>query len=196
MIAALIVLVCALLVFFLAFRTQEKPVVEKNRNAAKRVKASASGNEHTVKRAVLMDLPDRPAARPAASAPASNAGGRQKEQKHVDLLPQIDALYRSASKDKDPFSAQMESCISLCKKDIALAQGCKAYWESENPKGKLPTYPSFARLAIIHEKRNEFDKAAKVCEKAIQLGFVDDGTKGGMQGRLARLQKKKAKVTG
>lgn len=55
-------------------------------------------------------------------------------------------------------------------------------------------YDSFERLAIIYEKRKEYDKAIEVCMHAIQLGFSRDSTSGQMPGRMARLMKKAKNV--
>ena len=51
-------------------------------------------------------------------------------------------------------------------------------------------YSAFPRLAIVYEKRGQYDFAANVCQKAISYGFTSDRTKGGMYGRLARICKK------
>lgn len=56
---------------------------------------------------------------------------------------------------------------------------------------RMPRYPSFKTLAIIYEKEKEYDKAIKICERAISVGCVDDGTKGGMVERLRKLKTKK-----
>lgn len=45
-------------------------------------------------------------------------------------------------------------------------------------------------LAMIYEKRGEYERAATICVFAIENGFAKDGTKGGMRGRLARMIKK------
>lgn len=45
-------------------------------------------------------------------------------------------------------------------------------------------------LAMVFEKRGEYDNAAAVCVMATENGFPADGTKGGMRGRLARMIKK------
>lgn len=50
--------------------------------------------------------------------------------------------------------------------------------------------PEMKTLAMVYEKRGEFEKAAMVCVMAINEGFPADGTAGGMRGRLARMIKK------
>ena len=104
---------------------------------------------------------------------------------YVEQLPQLYKMAREAGYK----SAKMEKCIQLCKKDIDLAASLKKYFLGND--GCLPRYPSFSQLAIIYEKQGEIQKAIEICEKAIQLGFENDGTKAGMKGRLKRLQNKK-----
>lgn len=55
---------------------------------------------------------------------------------------------------------------------------------------KVPCDGIFKELAMYYQKRNMLHEAIKVCEKAIEYGCVEDGTKSGMHGRLQRLQKK------
>lgn len=91
----------------------------------------------------------------------------------------------------------MDKVIDLCNEDIGLAKLFKAYWEDLQKTGyyeeaydRLPVYPSFKRLAIIYDKRKDYDKAISICQQAIELGYVDDGTDGQMPGRIARLMRK------
>lgn len=48
----------------------------------------------------------------------------------------------------------------------------------------------FKRFSIICEKDGNLPQAIWACQYAIRLGLTDDGTKGGMQGRLDKLLKK------
>lgn len=50
--------------------------------------------------------------------------------------------------------------------------------------------PAFKRLAMLYEKQGKYNEAVNVCKDAIKCGAVNDGSKGGMQGRLARILKK------
>lgn len=45
-------------------------------------------------------------------------------------------------------------------------------------------------LAMIYEKRGDYEHAANVCAFAIRSGYPKDGTDGGMRGRMARMIKK------
>ena len=56
-------------------------------------------------------------------------------------------------------------------------------------KGKLPGVPTFQYIATVYTEDEEYEKAIKVCEKAIKFG-IEDGTKTGFQGRIERIRKK------
>ena len=77
-----------------------------------------------------------------------------------------------------------EKCINYCKKDIKIAE------EFVTEFGEVPRIPSFKRLAIIYEKRGQYDKAIAVCEQALDIGTTD-GTQGGFEGRKERLLNKR-----
>lgn len=50
--------------------------------------------------------------------------------------------------------------------------------------------PPFKRLAMLRERRGDYEGAALACVQQMRLGSFGDGSKGGMRGRLARLIKK------
>lgn len=53
-----------------------------------------------------------------------------------------------------------------------------------------PHVPAYVRLAMLYERQQDYEKAIDVCVEAIHVGAVNDGNKGKMYGRLARLIKK------
>jgi tetratricopeptide (TPR) repeat protein len=53
----------------------------------------------------------------------------------------------------------------------------------------LPRVPTFQYLATVYTEDGEYEKAIEVCERAIAFG-LNDGTKGGYQGRIERIKKK------
>jgi hypothetical protein len=59
--------------------------------------------------------------------------------------------------------------------------------------GKLPEVPSFKLMASALEEEGRFDEALSVCKKALALK-LKDGTIGGFQGRIKRLQQEKKKT--
>lgn len=62
------------------------------------------------------------------------------------------------------------------------------YYEMHIPI-RITSIP-YKKLAIIYEKEGNYSQAIQLCEEALSFGFTDDGTKGGMEGRLAKLKKK------
>lgn len=118
-------------------------------------------------------------------------------KRHFELVEQIGVAYTIANNLSAPDSPEMDKVIDLCNEDIRLAASFKAYWEDLHKTGyyeeayaKLPVYPSYKRLAIIYDKRKDYDRAISICQQAIELGYVDDGTDGQMPGRIARLMRK------
>lgn len=55
----------------------------------------------------------------------------------------------------------------------------------------MPRIVSFETLVKIYDKQGLYDQAIEVCKLAIEYN-IDDGTKGGFQGRIERLEKKKS----
>ena len=103
-----------------------------------------------------------------------------------------------------------ENIISLCKEDISIVEDFKREYvrkaskeaDEMNLKGLKrksyialpPSYPSFKKLAIIYEKRKDYDSAISVCKSAIKAGYKNDGTEGGMKGRIEKLKAKQSKL--
>ena len=125
---------------------------------------------------------------------------------HAKLLNEIGVAYTIANNLNLPDSPQMQHVIELCKKDIALAEMFQKSqeeiqqvrisngWANANePTKSITSFPTFKRLAIIYEKQKDYDNAIAVCQRAIELGYIDDGTDGQMPGRIARLMRKKGK---
>ena len=53
-----------------------------------------------------------------------------------------------------------------------------------------PHVPAYVRLAMLYEKREDYKSGIDICVEAIRHGAINDGSKGKMYGRLARLIKK------
>ncbi len=117
-------------------------------------------------------------------------------QQHDKLTEQIGTMYAIANQLKTPDSPEMDRVIALCKEDIALAPKYLEFWQrydqlTEKDGSQIPKYyPTFSRLAIIYEKRKDYQAALDVCAQAVSLGFTSDRTDGGMIGRAARLTRK------
>lgn len=120
------------------------------------------------------------------------------ENKHFSLLEKESTTYSQLCKTNNWMGKDAERLVKICLDDIALADRMRDCWLEEkkiqHTGGELPHYPAFETLVKTYEKQGRFSDAIQVCKKAIDLGFSDDGTKGGMQGRIERLEKK-MKVT-
>lgn len=84
---------------------------------------------------------------------------------------------------------EVDEFIKLCEQNIVdfnrYKEACRPY------KEEMPySVPAYKRLAMIYEKQGRYKEAIEICAKAINNGIVDDGTKGRMRGRLARLIRK------
>lgn len=92
-------------------------------------------------------------------------------------------------KQRDEHDDAIKNCITYCKRDIETIDEFITEWKQEHNTDDLPRIPSFKRLAIIYEKQENYQEALAVCDQALAYG-LDDGTKGGFEGRKERLQKK------
>lgn len=78
-----------------------------------------------------------------------------------------------------------------CKENIIelydmLNAAQKARYDSSVP----PHVPAYIRLCMLYEKQEKYQNAINICVEAIKAGATDDGNKGMMYGRLARLIRK------
>lgn len=104
------------------------------------------------------------------------------------------ALLFYRSRDESPKSLKL--AIAYWQKNIDLIRENNEefldYFEEMhfvNYRG-FPEVYCFKRLAIIHEKQGNIEKAIAICEQALSLGVQLDGTQSGYKGRLAKLKKK------
>ena len=111
----------------------------------------------------------------------------------------IELYYRQRETRADA----LESSVRYCIEDIERIGRFIAAWKQEEkriaasvghkiPKDEeieIPRIPSFQRLIIIYEKQGKIKEAMELCQHAIGLG-LHDNTKGGFEGRLARLQRR------
>ena len=108
-------------------------------------------------------------------------------RRHYENLVTLLECYKKVTAKKDYFGADANLLIKLCEDDIKIAPEFIDLHKKYNQV--IPSYPAFKKLAMLYEKRKEFDCAATVCVQAIKFGFIDDGTKGTMYGRLSRMLK-------
>lgn len=110
------------------------------------------------------------------------------KNKHFACLEKEIELYKKVCQTGDCNGDAARELINVCNDDISIATDfynlCMACDEP------VPNYAAFKYLAMLFEKRGEYRAAISVCEVAIAKGYSDDGTKGGMYGRIERLKKK------
>lgn len=109
-------------------------------------------------------------------------------RRHYDLLDEEGRLYSKIHKSGDYHSADAYRFESICKEDISIAEEFVRLYK--NNREIVPRYPCFKQLAIFYEKQGNYHLAVTVCEEAIRLGFEEDGTQGGMTGRMEKLDRK------
>ena len=109
-------------------------------------------------------------------------------KKHFHLLDREIVLYKHICQTGDCSGSVARELIEVCNEDIAIADEYRVLCNRCNQP--VPRYPAFKYLAMLFEKRGEYRAAISTCEVAIAKGHEDDGTKGGMQGRIERLRKK------
>jgi len=100
----------------------------------------------------------------------------------------IELYYKQRESSPDA----IEKCIKYCLEDIGILEEFIGAWKKKY-SGDIPRIPSVERLAIIYEKQGKFEEAINICEMALRLG-LRDSTKGGFEGRKARLQKKLSRL--
>ena len=125
-------------------------------------------------------------------------------QKRYPVLDRHFALTEKLRNTYTPSSeASVEKGIRICEEMIAMSDKAKtAYLEqernrtkalemlghdTEGPRG-LPSHAGYRQLAIIFEKRGEFEKAIKIARKAQVQGWNGDWEK-----RIARCEARSAK---
>lgn len=108
--------------------------------------------------------------------------------RHYELLEKERILYSKVHQSGNYHGPDAYRFEALCLEDISIAEEFIALCNECNQD--IPSYPAFKQLAIFYEKQGNYHLAIPLCDEAIRLGFTDDGTKDGMKGRLARLEKK------
>ncbi|WP_458790893.1 hypothetical protein [Yoonia sp. MH D7] len=108
--------------------------------------------------------------------------------RHFALSVMCKVFYRW--RDVDKFA--LEAAIDACRRSVLMHQEALVAFKQPAhilPWGSgLPGHYCFKQLAIIEEKRGNFEDALKLCDEAKQAGWTDDWDK-----RVVRLRKKLAK---
>lgn len=111
---------------------------------------------------------------------ALEADGDNPTDRHFVYNSLIELYY----KQRDDRDDAIEKCIKYCEEDIERIGKFLNAWDGEPPR-----IPAFKRLAIIHENQGNYEAALQVCDEAIKRG-LEDGTKGGFEGRKQRIRNK------
>lgn len=104
--------------------------------------------------------------------------------RHFTYLQMIETAYRQ----RDEVPGALGAATRACEKQIALAPKASRAFKREYKGQPLPPHTGFQQLAIIREKQGDLDGALRLAEQAKRQGWAGD-----WDGRIARLQKKKAK---
>lgn len=114
---------------------------------------------------------------------------QRKLKKYFELIEQANEKYSVLNSLGILSGEKASDLIELCRSCIKVEADIKAkreYYENCT----FPVSPPYKLLAMIYEKRCEYDNVISTCVEAIRAGYATDGTKGGMRGRIARAIKK------
>lgn len=114
---------------------------------------------------------------------------QEKLTRFFDLISHIRETYsviNSVGSFKDDAGDRLiESCTEAIALEAEIREK-REYYEDTVFDMSEP----YKTLAMVFEKREEYQRAATICVFAIENGYPNDGTKSGMKGRLARMMKK------
>jgi len=121
--------------------------------------------------------------------------------RHYEILEDLKInrnLFSKAINCSDINNAYTKECIKLCYEDYGLAEYI-IRWQKElsilmNEKYVPLNYGSSSILIKLLEKQGKYEEAIKMCNNYIELGLINDGTKGGIVARKERLIKKYASI--
>jgi hypothetical protein len=114
---------------------------------------------------------------------------QKKLTQYYSLLTKIQETYSIINNVGSFSDVAGDNLIEICIKAMDIEADIKEkreYYEN----CIFDMSPPHKTLAMIFEKRCEYQRAATICVYAIENGYTNDGTKGGMRGRLARMIKK------
>lgn len=106
-----------------------------------------------------------------------------------DMIAKIREMYSVINTVGSFSETAGDNLIELCNAAIELDDSTRAkrdYYEGS----ECEYSDAHKTLAMVWEKRGDYERAAAACVDAIQKGYTRDGTSVGMRGRLARMIKK------
>ena len=105
---------------------------------------------------------------------------------HFTYSEMIPIYYR----DRDTDPGAMDSAITACENQIALAPEAAKAFQAEYPTdSELPSHRGFTQLAIIREKERDYAEAINLAREALKQGWAGDWEK-----RIDRCEKRLAKL--
>lgn len=122
---------------------------------------------------------------------AYNSAAKVYIDKYYKGLEDIESMWSVMHNLKITNGEQADIFEQKCKENILdlyqMLDANKKYgFDSTVP----PHVPSYVRLAMLYEKQERYEDAIDICVEAIRSGAINDGNKGKMYGRLARLIRK------
>ena len=110
-----------------------------------------------------------------------------KSSKYFSTLQEIESMWSVMYNLKLMSGEKADAFEVKCKENIVELY----YMLDASKKAKFDSsVPAYIRLATLYERQERYQDAINICVDAIKAGAIDDGSKGKMYGRLARLIRK------
>ncbi|MCU7378166.1 hypothetical protein OBO34_07335 [Clostridiales Family XIII bacterium ASD5510] len=126
---------------------------------------------------------------PPSSKAYTNTYFQNLQTAYYAELEELERKYSVIYNQKIYTGPKVQEFLNLCYSNKAKYEALIPYWQKYN-LGVPKNAPSYKRIAMIYEKQEAYGNAVQICAEAIRIGAINDGTKGKMHGRLARLIKK------
>ena len=108
--------------------------------------------------------------------------------KYYNGLDKIESMWSVMYNLKSYEGSNADKFETICYESIKYLGIMINAQKNANYGNSIPLHvPAYVRLAMLYEKREDYEKAINICADAIRAGFINDGNKGKMYGRLARL---------
>jgi len=89
---------------------------------------------------------------------------------HFLYQSKIEIYYRNRDNDTDA----LDKAIEACKQQIEISPKAKIAFQREYKDSPLPAHKGFGQLAIIEEKRKNFEAAIQISKAALEQGWAGD----------------------
>lgn len=180
MITFVIILAIALLIFAI------KEIIKDPKKAREQYENRSYRNKEEIDRSIKYNTPK-------ASIPMEESYSDKDfislQQRYFEKLEEVESRYSVLYNQRIITGPIMQDFLNLCYENVKDYKKLVPYWKRYN-LGIPHNVPAYKRICMIHEKQEAYGNAVAVCAEAIQLGVIEDGTKGKMYGRLARLIRK------